>query len=159
MDEARSTLSKLLAAQEHERKEIEKQMAEEARHIQQFQADYQRRVGDQKESEVVIQSVEQIIATAQIIIAKAQVLIEANENKLAAARKRLEDSEATKKLVQEDLTAHSSRLESFQAQLATKRFLFEEELRVQALVEADRARQHEIHRLREQIHSLAKQDY
>ena len=58
--------------------------------------------------------------------------------------------------VQENLTAHSSRLESLQAQLATKRFLSEEELRVQTLVEAERARQHEMHRLREQIRSLAK---
>jgi len=33
MDEARSTLSKLLAAQEHERKEMEEQMAKEARHL------------------------------------------------------------------------------------------------------------------------------
>ena len=40
MDEAQSTLSKLLAAQEHEQKEIEEQMAKEARHLQRFQADY-----------------------------------------------------------------------------------------------------------------------
>ena len=33
VDEARSTLSKLLTAQEHERKEIEEQIAEEARHL------------------------------------------------------------------------------------------------------------------------------
>ena len=33
MDKARSTLSNLLAAQEHERKEIKEQMAEEARHL------------------------------------------------------------------------------------------------------------------------------
>ena len=85
MDEARSTLSKLLDAQEHERKEIEEQMAEEACHIQHFQADYQRWVGDQKESEVVIKSAEQIITTAQITIAKAQALIEVNEQKLTAA--------------------------------------------------------------------------
>ena len=39
MDEARSTLSKFLAAQEHKRKEIEEQMAEEASHILHFQAD------------------------------------------------------------------------------------------------------------------------
>ena len=61
--------------------------------------------------------------------------------------------------VQENLTAHVSRLESLQAQLAMKRFLSEEELRVQALAEAERARQHEMWRLRERIHSLAKQDY
>ena len=60
MDEARSILSKLLAAQEHERKEIEGQMAEEARHLQHFQADYQRLIGNSKESEIVIQSAEQV---------------------------------------------------------------------------------------------------
>ena len=56
MDEARSTVSKLLAAQEHERKEIKEQMAEEARHLQHFQANYQRLIGDSKEYEIVIQS-------------------------------------------------------------------------------------------------------
>ena len=33
MDEARLTLSKLLVVQEHERKEMEEQMAEEAHHL------------------------------------------------------------------------------------------------------------------------------
>ena len=56
MEEARSTLSKFLAAQEHERKEMEEQIAEEARHLQHFQADYRRLVGDSKESEIVIHS-------------------------------------------------------------------------------------------------------
>ena len=56
MDGARSMLGKLLAAQEHERKEMEEQMAEEARHLHNFQADYQRLVDDSKESEVVIQN-------------------------------------------------------------------------------------------------------
>ena len=58
MDEARSILGNLLAAQEHERKEMEEQMAEEARHLHNFQADYQRLVNDSKESKIVIQSVE-----------------------------------------------------------------------------------------------------
>ena len=40
MDEARSTLNKLLTTQEHERKEIEEQMAEEACHLHNFQASY-----------------------------------------------------------------------------------------------------------------------
>ena len=128
MDEARSTLSKILAAQEHERKEIEEQMAEEVCHIQNFQADYQRRVGDQKESEVVIQSAEQVITTAHVTVAKAQAMIEVNKQKLAAARKRLEELEIARTQVQENLTAHSFRLESLQAQLATKRFFSEEEL-------------------------------
>ena len=69
-------------------------------------------------------------------------MIEANEQKLVIARKRLEELETARTQVQENLTAHSSRLESLQAQLAAKRFLSEEELRVQALVEAERARQH-----------------
>jgi len=79
MDEARSTLSKLLAAQEHERKDMEEQIVEEACHLQHFQADYQRLVGNSKKSEIIIQSAEQVIATARITIARMQVLIEANE--------------------------------------------------------------------------------
>jgi len=86
-------------------------------------------------------------------------LIEINEQKLIAVRKRLEELETARTQVKQNLSAHSSILESLQAQLAMKRFLSEEELRVQALVEAERARQHEMHRLREQIRSLAKQDY
>ena len=50
-DEARLMLNKLLAAQEHERKEIEEQMAEEARHFNEFQASYQRLFDDSRESE------------------------------------------------------------------------------------------------------------
>ena len=86
-------------------------------------------------------------------------MIEINEQKLAAARKRLEELENARTQAEECLSAHSFRLESLQAQLATKRFLSEEELRVEALMEAEKARQHEMHRLREQIRSLAKQDY
>jgi len=159
IDEARTTLNKLLAAQEHKRKEIEEQIAEEARHLQHFQADCQRLIGDSKESEIIVQSAEQVIATAQATIARAQALIEINEQKLAAARKRLEELENARTQAEESLSAHSSRLESLQAQLASKKFLSEEELRVQALMKAEKARQHEMHRLREQIRSLAKQDY
>ena len=54
MEEARSTLSKLLAAQEHELKEMEKQMVEESCHLYNFQADYQRLVDDSKESKVIV---------------------------------------------------------------------------------------------------------
>ena len=53
MDKARSMLNKLLTAQEHERKEMEEQMVEEARHLYIFQANYQRLVDDSRESEVV----------------------------------------------------------------------------------------------------------
>ena len=75
MDETRLTLSKLLAAQEHERKEMEEQMAEEARQLHNFQADYQRLVDNSKESEVITKSVEQVITTARAAIAKAQALL------------------------------------------------------------------------------------
>jgi len=159
MDEARSMLGKILAAQAHERKEIEEQMTKEARHLHNFQADYQRLVDDLKASEVVIQSAEQVIATAQAAIAKAQALIQVNKQKLAVVRKKLEELETAKTQVQENLAVHSSRLESLQTQLATKRFLSEEELRVQALAKAEKARQQEMQRLQERIHSLAEQDY
>ena len=82
-------------------------------------------VDDSRESEVITENAEQAIA-------KVQALIQVNEQKLAAARKRLEELEAAKKQIQEDLTARSSKLESLQAQLAMKNFLSEEELRVQA---------------------------
>ena len=89
-------------------------MAEEARHLHNFQADYQRLVDDSKEYEIVTKSIEQVIATTRATIAKAQVLIQVNKQKLAVARKRLEELQAAKKQVQEDHAAHSSWLESLQ---------------------------------------------
>ena len=106
-----------------------------------------------------MQSAEQVIITARATIAKAEALIKINEQKLATARKKLEELEAAKTQAEENLSTHSSRLESLRAQLAAKKFLSEEELRVQALMEAEKARQHEMHRLREQIRALANQDY
>ena len=41
-----------------------------------------------------------------------QALIQVNKQKLAAIKKRLEELKAAKKQVQEDFTAHSSKLES-----------------------------------------------
>ena len=40
-------------------------MAEEARHLNDFQASYQRLVDDSRESEVVTKNAEQVIANAQ----------------------------------------------------------------------------------------------
>jgi len=76
-------------------------------------------------------------------------LIEVNEQKLATARKKLEELETVKIQAEENVFAHSSRLESLRAQLAAKKFLSEEELRVQALMEVEKARQHEMYHLRE----------
>ena len=80
--EARATLNRLLAAQEQERKEMEKQIAEETRHLQHFQADHQRLIGDLRESELVMQSAEQVIISARATIAKAKALITINEQSL-----------------------------------------------------------------------------
>ena len=112
MDVARSMLSKLLTAQEHERKEMEEQMAEEAHYLHNFQVSYQKLVDDSRKFEVVTKNAEQVITTALVDITKTQALIQVNEQKLTAARERLEELEAAKKLVQEDLIAHSSKLES-----------------------------------------------
>ena len=92
---------------------MEEQIAEETRHLQHSQADHQRLIGDLKESEIVIQSAEQVITTARATIARAQALIETNEQKLVAARKRLEELETAKIQAEENLSAHSSRLELF----------------------------------------------
>ena len=48
---------------------------------------------------------------------------------------------------------------SLQTQLPTKKFLLEEELRVQTWAEVEKARQHKIQRLRDQIHSLAERNW
>ena len=99
MDEARLVLNKLLAAQECERKEIEEQMAEEAWHLNDLQASYQRLVDDSRESKVITKNAEQVIANAQAAISKAQALIQVNEQNLATAKKRLEELKAAKKQV------------------------------------------------------------
>ena len=46
-------LNKLLTAQKHEKKEMIEQMAEETRHLHNFQASYQKLVDDSREFEVV----------------------------------------------------------------------------------------------------------
>ena len=71
-------------------------------------------------------------------------MIQVNKHKLVGGSKRLEELEATKKWIQEDLTARSSKLESLQAQLTSKKFLSEEELRVQTWAEVEKACQHEM---------------
>jgi len=157
--EAQVTLTRLLAAQEQERKEAEAQIAEETGHLEHSQAECQKLTGDSRESELIMQSTEQIIINARSAIAKAEALIAINEKKLATIRKKLEEQKAARAQAEESRSIHSSRLESLRAQLAVRNFLSEEELRAQAVMEAEKARQHEIHRLREQIRSLANQDF
>ena len=45
---------------------MEEQIAKAARHLQHFQADHQRLIGNSKESEIVIQSAEQVIALLEL---------------------------------------------------------------------------------------------
>ena len=64
-------LNKLLTAQKYERKEMEEQMAEEARHVNEFQVNYNRLFDVFREYEVIIKNAEQVISNAKAAIAKA----------------------------------------------------------------------------------------
>ena len=108
VDEAWLMLNKLLATHECEWKEMEEQMAEEVHHLNDFHASYQRLVDDSREFKVITKNAKQVISNAQVAIAKAQALFQVNEQKLAVARKKLEELKAAKKRIQEDLTARSS---------------------------------------------------
>jgi len=154
--EAQEVLTRLLAAQEQERREVEERITERTRLLECFQADRRKLAGESKESEMVMQAAKQVILDSRASIARAEALIAINEQKLATSEKRLAELEAAKVQVEANLSANSSELESLRVQ--AKRFLSEEDLRAQALMEAEKARQHEIHRLREQIRSLANQD-
>ena len=105
-----------------------------------------------------MQSTEQVIIRARDTIAKAEVVLALNEEKLAIIKKQLEEQQAARARAEESLSLHSSRVESLRTQLAARNFLSEEELRDRAIMEAERTRQHEIHRLKEQIRSLVNQD-
>jgi len=155
--EAQETLNRLLAAQEQERREVEEKITERTRLLEGFQADHQKLAVESKESEMIMQAAKQAILDSRAAIARAEALIVLNEQKLATSEKRLAELEAAKVQVEANLSVYSSELESLRVQ--AKRFLSEEDLRAQALMEAEKARQHEIHRLREQIRSLANQDF
>jgi len=157
--EAQVILTRLLATQEQERQEVEAQVAEEVRNLERSQAECQKLADDSMESEFIRQNAELAIINARSAIAKAEAVIANNERTLATVQKKLEEQQAVKARAEESRTIHSSRLESLRAQLAAKPFLSEEELRVEAMMEAEKARQHEMHRLRERIRSLPDQDF
>ena len=81
-----------------------------------------------------------------------------NEKKLVAIKEELAEQQTARARAEESLSLNSSRVESLRTQLAARNFLSEEELRDRAIMEAERTRQREIHRLREQIRTLANQD-
>ena len=106
-----------------------------------------------------MQSTEQVIFSTRDTIAKAEAVLALNEEKLVSLKKDLEEQRAATARAEESLSLQSSRVESLRMQLAARNFLSEAELRDRAMMEAERTRQHEIHRLREQIRSLANQDF
>ena len=99
-----------------------------------------------------------MIVSARAAIAKVQALIHDNELKLVNERKNVEELEAAKGQVQQELDVHTLKLEALQAQFAAKKLLSEEELRARALVEIEEARQRDIQCLKDQIKSLAERE-
>ena len=98
---------------------------------------------------------ESVIASSRVAIAKAQALIQDNEQKLAI-KKKVEEFEAAKSWIQQELNVYTIKLESLQAQVAAKKLLSDEELCVQALAKVEEARQRNIQYLKDQIKSLAE---
>jgi len=159
LHEAQVILDSLLAAQRQERQEVEMQIAEEVSNLERSQAECQKLIEDSGETELVMQTTELAITNARAAIAKAQAMLAVNEEKLVALKKKLEEQQAARAQAEESQSVHLSRLETLRAQLAEKPCLSEEELRVQAMMEAEKARQHEMHRLREHIRSLPDRDF
>jgi len=86
-----------------------------------------------------------------VAIAEAQALIQDHELKLANEKKKVEELQTIRYRVQQELDDYYSKLEALQTQLASKKFLSDQELRVQALAEVEKACQRDIQRLLEQI--------
>ena len=63
-------------------------------------------------------------------IVKAQALIQDHELKLVNEKNKVEELEATRHWVQKELDDNSSKLEALRTQLASKKFLSYQELRV-----------------------------
>jgi len=79
-------------------------MAEEAYHLNDFQASYQRLVDDSREPEVITKNAEQVIANAQAAIAKAQAFIQVYEQKLYCCQEKARGARGCQEADQEDLT-------------------------------------------------------
>ena len=139
-----------------QRKQIEEQIAEQIRHLDDSMSIYQTLIDDLRQSEFITKSAEGSIANARSVIAKAQTLIWDYKQKFANEKKRAEELEAARDRVQQELNARSSQLEALHTWLATKKVLSDEELRVQALAEIEEAHQRDIQHLKNQIKSLTE---
>ena len=146
----------LRANKELERKEIEERIAECTHHIDDFRVSYQNLDNDIHQSKVISKTAEDVIATDRVVITKVQALIQDHVLKLANEKRKVEKLEITKHRVQKEPNDHSSELEALWTQLASKKFLSEEELRGQALAKVEKARQRDIQHLKNQIKSLAE---
>ena len=63
---AQETLTRLLAAQEQERREMEEKIAEWTRLLQCFQADHRKLTVESKESEMVMQAAKQVTSLLEL---------------------------------------------------------------------------------------------
>ena len=113
--DAQRVSENLHANQERERKEIGERIAEEARCLDDFKACYQNFINDLQRSRIVTKNAESVIASARAAIAKTQVLIRDDELKLTNERKRVEELEAAKGQVQQELNIHTLKFEALQA--------------------------------------------
>ena len=107
---------------------------------------------------IVTKNVESIITSSRAVIAKEQALIQDNEQKLTNKKKKMEEFEAAKSQVQQEINVRTSKLEALLAQLITRKLSSNEELRFRALAEVEEARQRDIQCLKDQIKSLAERD-
>ena len=108
--DAQRVSENLRANQERERKEIKEQIAEEARCLDDFKVCYQTLIDDLQRSEIITKGAEGVTASARAAIAKAQALIYDNELKLMTEKKRVEEFEATKGQVQQELNVYTLKL-------------------------------------------------
>ena len=155
--DAQETLDRLLAIREQERREVEEKINDNTRLLEGFQADHKRLAVESKESQMTMQAAKQAILDSRAAIARAEAMIILNEQRLADSEKKLAELEAAKTQVEANLSVRSAELESLRVQ--AQGFLSDDDLRAQAFMEAEEVRQHKIHRLREQIRSLANQDF
>ena len=68
-------LSTLRATQKYEQKEVEKQIAEHSRHLDNSKASYQNLIDDLQRTEIITKCTEGATASARAVTAKVQALI------------------------------------------------------------------------------------
>ena len=85
-----------------------------------------------------------MITSAQEATAREQALLKDNKQILTLEKKRMEELEATRGKVHQELNAEYFELETLQAKLSAKKLLTEEELWNKAMTEIEETRQRDI---------------